>query len=341
MTSTRILAKEAALRLLQNGERPTADRVRNTIGKGSQQTILSALDEFWGEIGGRLNEPRLPEALLGPMNTLWTQAVREAGRQWDAERSSLEARTRVLEEGLSGAEMALSNTQVALRHSQKEAGEAHEHARRQGERLAELERDIQALQEESNRLATQGDQLKELLRVEREGRERDQTIWLKEIDTARQAVKTANAEKETLVRTLSQARDAQVRQELLLKQSEQTNTDLDARLKAKETQLEAKSEAHECVLAESIEQARRIERLESEVSQRQTELFGLKETLQKKEQAHATLMDSSASIRLQAERLRAENQMLRDEIASLRSNRAEIEHFFQLLMERLGDAKTD
>ena len=89
--STRLLAKEAGLQLLRAGQRPTAERIRQLIGQGAQQTILSALDDLWLEVGERLNDPRLPSALLAPVTALWSAAVSEAGAQWAQARAALEA----------------------------------------------------------------------------------------------------------------------------------------------------------------------------------------------------------------------------------------------------------
>ena len=90
-TSTRLLAKEAGLQLLRAGQRPTAERIRQLIGQGAQQTILSALDDLWIEVGERLRDPRLPTALLAPVTALWSAAVSEAGAQWAEARAALEA----------------------------------------------------------------------------------------------------------------------------------------------------------------------------------------------------------------------------------------------------------
>ncbi|MFD2110773.1 DNA-binding protein [Thiorhodococcus fuscus] len=337
MTSTRTLAKEAALKLLQNGERPTADRIRNTIGKGAQQTILSALDEFWGEIGARLNEPRLPETLLEPMNMLWSQAVTEAGRQWQSEKSVLEERVRVLETELSEVKEALIGTQTALRQSQAEVGEAQTCISEQTERLTEQTENIRALQEELGRLTNQRDQSNELLKAEREGRERDQTAWLNEIDAARQTVKAVNIDKDRLSQAFSEARDTQVRQDLLLKHAEQASAELKTQLEARNAEFDMKSQAHEHLLAESAARLREIQRLETELTQKQNALTALEGRVQAREKDLNALMESLSTMRLQVERLSAENQILRDERESQRSNRAEIEQFFLQAMERLGE----
>ena len=111
--STRQLAKAAGWALLREGQRPTAERIRQRIGQGAQQTILSALDELWQEVGERVADPRLPPALHEPMTALWAAAVHAAGEQWAQARAvlvadgeALQARVRQLEAALMAGEAA-------------------------------------------------------------------------------------------------------------------------------------------------------------------------------------------------------------------------------------------
>ncbi|WP_043750488.1 DNA-binding protein [Imhoffiella purpurea] len=337
MSTTRILTKEAAFKLLQKGERPTADRVRAAIGQGAQQTILAALDDFWGEVGARLCEPRLPESLVEPVNAIWSQAVVEAGRQWQSERAGFEERIGTLETEKEGLRRELNELREELERRERLADEQRALAARQVARIAEQEltleersQRIQSLEEESARLVARRDQLGELLEVEREGRERDQAAWLKEIDAARQALKAANAEKETLTRTLAETRDAKVRQDLLLERAERERSELESRLRTE-------TESREHALAQSADLSRRIERLEAESARDREEIAAWRETLGAKERELAELAETSHGLRLQSERLDAENRILRDQVSALRSDRSEIERFFQQAMARLGE----
>jgi hypothetical protein len=82
----------AADALLRDGERPTIDKVRAKIGKGSPNTINPILDAWWKTLSVRLDSGpaalhRLPETVAHIAEALWMQALEEAKR-----RASLEQR---------------------------------------------------------------------------------------------------------------------------------------------------------------------------------------------------------------------------------------------------------
>ena len=73
----------AADSLLRAGERPTIDKVREKIGKGSPNTINPMLDAWWKTLSVRLDSGpaalhRLPEMVAHVAEALWMQAVEEA-----------------------------------------------------------------------------------------------------------------------------------------------------------------------------------------------------------------------------------------------------------------------
>lgn len=79
---TRELVIEVASRLLAQGEKPAVGNVRSIIGKGSNLTIQSALNDWWKDIGKRINSlykhPTLPDALASAAMELWAMALKEA-----------------------------------------------------------------------------------------------------------------------------------------------------------------------------------------------------------------------------------------------------------------------
>ena len=82
----------AADSLLRAGERPTIDKVRAKIGKGSPNTSNPLLDAWWKTLSARLDSGpaalhRLPETVAHIAEALWMQALEEAKR-----RASLEQR---------------------------------------------------------------------------------------------------------------------------------------------------------------------------------------------------------------------------------------------------------
>jgi hypothetical protein len=76
----------AADSLLRAGERPTIDKVRAKIGKGSPNTINPLLDAWWKTLSARLDAGpaslhRLPETVAHVAEALWMQALDEGRRR--------------------------------------------------------------------------------------------------------------------------------------------------------------------------------------------------------------------------------------------------------------------
>ncbi len=132
----------AADALLRDGERPTIEKVRQKIGRGSPNTINPLLDAWWSRLAARLDAGpaalhRLPEPVLHAAESLWLTALDEARR-----RAALESRS----------------SKAALdRDRQDLAVQTHVLAIREGElnrRIAEAERRAEALATEVQALTT-------------------------------------------------------------------------------------------------------------------------------------------------------------------------------------------
>jgi hypothetical protein len=85
--------ERAADALLREGERPTIERIRARLGRGSPNTINPLLDAWWRRLAGRLDAGpaalhRLPEPVLLAAEGLWMQTLEEARRRAAAEQSS-------------------------------------------------------------------------------------------------------------------------------------------------------------------------------------------------------------------------------------------------------------
>jgi hypothetical protein len=83
----------AADSLLRSGERPTIEKIRAKIGKGSPNTINPLLDAWWKTLSARLdNGPaalhRLPESVAHVAEALWMQALDEGRRRAHTELKS-------------------------------------------------------------------------------------------------------------------------------------------------------------------------------------------------------------------------------------------------------------
>lgn len=89
------LAADACLRL---GQRPTIEKIREKIGRGSPNTINPILDAWWKRLASRLDagpaalHRRLPESVAHVAEALWMQALEE-GRRRAAQELTREART--------------------------------------------------------------------------------------------------------------------------------------------------------------------------------------------------------------------------------------------------------
>jgi uncharacterized coiled-coil protein SlyX len=76
----------AADALLRLGDRPTIEKIRAKIGKGSPNTINPMLDAWWKSLSARLDSGpaafhRIPEAIAHITEALWIQALEESRRR--------------------------------------------------------------------------------------------------------------------------------------------------------------------------------------------------------------------------------------------------------------------
>jgi hypothetical protein len=86
----------AADALLRAGERPTIEKIRARLGRGSPNTINPLLDAWWSRLAGRLDAGpaalhRLPEPVLLAAEGLWMQTLDEARKRAAAEQGSRKA----------------------------------------------------------------------------------------------------------------------------------------------------------------------------------------------------------------------------------------------------------
>ena len=70
----------AADSLLRSGERPTIEKIRAKLGRGSPNTINPMLDAWWKTLSARLDAGpaalhRLPETVAHVAEALWMQAL--------------------------------------------------------------------------------------------------------------------------------------------------------------------------------------------------------------------------------------------------------------------------
>ena len=238
-STTRNLAKTAALTILRRGERPTAEKVRAAVGHGAQQTILSALDEFWAELGERLREPRLPAAVVDAAVALWSLALKEGAQQWDAERAA--AATRVAELAAVIDELRVEQAALLAQCDQYQVEN-----RQLTARLDEATLALGATRQEAADLTDQvvgleavAAALRGELAAERTGRAGDQATWLQQVDETRQRLKAAEGALAKTQGALDHVRDTEAAQRADLARTGQRGADLERQLQEHRASLAA------------------------------------------------------------------------------------------------------
>ena len=110
----------AADALLLEGNRPTIDRVRVRLGRGSPNTINEHLDAWWLKLGARLRDipghefPQLPERTAKALLTLWNEALEGAQDTLRGAIGARESEVAAREQALSATAAALNERETAL-----------------------------------------------------------------------------------------------------------------------------------------------------------------------------------------------------------------------------------
>ncbi|NDZ17774.1 hypothetical protein C7T35_33510 [Variovorax sp. WS11] len=122
----------AADALLAEGKRPTIERVRLKIGRGSPNTVSPMLERWFATLGERLvgstagsasgrpagNDPDgMPVGVRNAAKLLWETARREAEEVQRGELESVRADLQAREDALAGAQAALSQREEAFAHA--------------------------------------------------------------------------------------------------------------------------------------------------------------------------------------------------------------------------------
>lgn len=213
---------QAADALLLDGLRPTIERIRQRLGRGSPNTVSPMLERWFAGLGPRLQgHAAVPEAATGlpPMlwqaaQTWWQQAEQEAEQQAAAvyqtrhealardseqlaqERAQLVAHETALNERLRALEESLQLCTQQL-HESNERWKASQRslAQRETEMLAQqglLERltaQHAALQQRLEQVQTQAQQERQ---QRQERHQENERRWMTEVDRARQQNKQLN-----------------------------------------------------------------------------------------------------------------------------------------------------
>lgn len=220
----------AADELLLQGHRPTIDRVRMRLGRGSPNTINDHLDAWWANLGSRLRDlpgrefPHLPERVAHALQALWNEALESAhvalqdtlaerDRTITERSEALQQREHALteREQIAAARSSVLEDSLALARGQLTA--ANQRAEGLEAVLEEREAEIARLRAQAEDLERTSADWRKRLEAAQETHqcERDrlesrhatsEARWMNEVDRARQAVKEAVKRHEHQMKTL-------------------------------------------------------------------------------------------------------------------------------------------
>ncbi|MFJ3681298.1 DNA-binding protein [Pseudomonas sp. NPDC090208] len=164
----------AADTVLARGERPTVERVRLELGRGSPARVGSLLDQWWDRLAQRLRGetrlPSLPSEVSQAFLSIWQQAVQLA--EAVVEQSLDEQRKVLMDERAEVFAIEDAARQEAAQYRQQ-AVTAIAQQQFAERRLADLERLLEQGQRQIDDLTQQRDGLKAECEI---GRERIQTV---------------------------------------------------------------------------------------------------------------------------------------------------------------------
>jgi len=258
----------AADELLIEGHRPTIDRVRMRLGRGSPNTINDHMDTWWTKLGSRLRDlpggtfPQVPERVGQALQLLWNEALEGAHETLQSallereqaitqQEQALETRTRQLGDReqvtatrAAAIEESLTRVREQLSAANQRAESLETALRARDAEGVRLRERITVLDESSADLREKLDAVTAAHQVERTKLEERYSAaearWLTEVDRARQLAKEGAKEHERQLKELRDRTDSlqkdrdQIRQELI-----EARSDLKTAIAVRE-QLEAR-----------------------------------------------------------------------------------------------------
>lgn len=213
----------AADQLIATGQRPTIERVRQTLGRGSPNTIAPLLDAWFAQLGPRLGliveasgegshgPSTIPTAVWEAVKTLWEQALVNAGdavqREFAQQSEALREQRVALEVDRAALDVVVVQVaqreqqhQQMLEHLQSEVSHWRDNAQGWQTKASDLERELraahealgEATQERNAERRRHDEQVQQLVGEQRrqaEASHAEQQRLLSQIDQGRLAVK--------------------------------------------------------------------------------------------------------------------------------------------------------
>lgn len=211
---------EAADALLLEGARPTIERVRQKIGRGSPNTVSPYLDTWFCSLGARIKDPLAfsrPPAAPDPVQQLaqhlWETSLatarqeveerqRDESRALEEARAALELERSALKEERRHIEAHLQARDEAMALARAQAEDARQRLAALDTRLHDQVRELAAVREREAEALRELAQLRRQLEAERCQHEEQRTTleeraaarerhWTLEVERAREALKSA------------------------------------------------------------------------------------------------------------------------------------------------------
>ncbi|HET8638407.1 MAG TPA: DNA-binding protein [Acidobacteriaceae bacterium] len=235
----------AADRVLARGERPTVEKVRAELGRGSPARVGQLLDSWWDALAKRLaGETRLPDLpadVARAFRAVWESAIQEGRAQTEAllterqqaladERTALHTERERFEATLSEAQVACQQSDHARELAEARSGELERLSRQQAAQIEDLQSQRDALQRRAGQLESELTALVDKHHLQEENAAEERRVQSEririfedrahaEIDRARQeskAVRQHSTELQRRLRSLEQALSAALKREATL-----------------------------------------------------------------------------------------------------------------------------
>jgi len=318
-TNTRSRVKRAADELLFDGHRPTVANVRAHIGRGSASTINAALNEWWQELGGRLEKvqsaPAIDGVIVETASRLWETALEKAHAALATERAEAERLASAAEERAQAALLAQDtvNEQLAQLTTAYQSLD---------ETRIELERQLAAVRSQYAAAAGRISEFQEELREAVQSHQQSHAA-LKEL--FRQQQDHSSEVEQHLIAQLADERDGRKRSERLLHDAQEGWRKKDAEYQRKlfaavqeaaqaKGQVLSLKDQLQSTLTELNEARRDTERLIAQTSDLEARLVRKTEDV---DSAHAQLETLRQHMRV----LKQERDGLREKRRSMRAKR--------------------
>ncbi len=284
----------AADALLLEGRRPTIEGVRQRIGRGSPNTVMTYLDTWFGRLGRRLQAPEGTEGEVGTVPSpvadaathLWHVALEAARAQmqqeFDADRDHLHRET----EAMNAERQRVAELERTLKHAERGRSEHLEMAKAQ---LLERTKQVERLEDRGRHLQDLNQRLDEELRGTQAALASEQAAAEASRQAAADRTQELERAKERERRWVGE-RD-QINQELrgVREQLEQSQKGL-ARERADATRVRDSALAREKDLEAQLSNARQAHgMLQSELDAARAQMLGLRAKVEEREDELAGL----------------------------------------------------